>query len=137
MVGSKGAKALEQLPKSSLQYLPKLPIYTGDSNYYERFQEIMGGHGALSPEIFDAQCTWDASMAYQVYQHWRKHKNGLIFHLNGRFHTDYQQGTITQLRRLNSKINIQNISCFRAEDFANPDWEAYKPLGDFIIISAS
>ncbi|MEM6346763.1 MAG: ChaN family lipoprotein [Bacteroidota bacterium] len=137
MVSAGGKEALEGLPKSSRQYLPKLPIYTADSSYYHRFHETMNqfGHG-VSDEVFFAQCTWDASMAYQVYQHWRKNKGELIFHLNGRFHTDYQQGTIAQLRRLNTKINIQNISCFKAEDFEAPDWEEYKSQGDFIIISA-
>lgn len=136
LVGREGKEKLEELPKSAQKYLPSLPIFTADSAYYSRFQEIMGevGHGSLD-SFFEAQCTWDASMAFQIYQHWRKHKKDLIFHLNGRFHTDYKQGTIAQLNRLNRKIQIENISCFPVSDLEDPDWEAYSSLGDFVILS--
>ena len=29
---------------------------------------------------------------------------------------------------------MKNISCFPAEDIANPDWEEYAELGDYVII---
>jgi len=136
LVSRRGLAALNDLPKASRQFLPKLPIYTGDKPYYDRFQNVMGeaGHGA-SDRFFYAQCTWDASMAYSIFAYWKKHKKERIFHLNGRFHTDYRQGTITQLRRLSKKIKIQNISCFPVADFEQPDWEKYAERGDFVIIS--
>ncbi|MEM1323208.1 MAG: ChaN family lipoprotein [Bacteroidota bacterium] len=136
IVSRKGLGALRQLPKASRRHLPPLPIYTADSSYYKRFQEAMGGAGHnLSDNFFYAQCTWDASMAHRIYRHWRKHKKELVFHLNGRFHTDYQQGTVNQLKRRNKKIDIRNISCLPVEDYDQPDWSKYTTLGNFIIIS--
>ena len=138
LVSRRGQSALQALPKASRRHLSPLPIYTGDEAYRQRFQDLMGGfggHGGLGDKIFEAQCTWDASMAYRIYRFWRKNKGALIFHLNGSFHTDYQQGTITQLRRLRSKLAIQNISCFPASDYAQPNWSQYTDRGDYIIIS--
>ncbi|MEM9888092.1 MAG: ChaN family lipoprotein [Bacteroidota bacterium] len=136
LVSRKGLSELENLPKSSKEYLPQLPIYTADRGYYDRFQEAMGGAGhGMSDNFFHAQCTWDATMAYRIYKHWKKNKKELIFHLNGRFHTDYQQGTITQLRRLNKKITIKNISCFSVANLAQIDWENYADQGSFLIVS--
>lgn len=135
MVSRKGLASLEKLPKSSLKYLPKLPIYTEDEGYKKRFQEIMGGAGHSMPtNIYHAQCTWDAGMANSIYQYWKKNKDTFIYHLNGSFHTDYKQGTINQLLRLNKKIKVQNITCFPAEDYDQPNWKEYAERADFVII---
>lgn len=136
VVSRKGLDALAELPKSAQQYLAKLPINSVDSAYYARFQEAMGGGGhGMGDNFYHAQCTWDATMAQRIHQHWRSEKPDLVFHLNGSFHTDYQQGTITQLRRLSRKVKPINISCFPVADFETPDWSAYSERGDFIIIS--
>ncbi|MEM6801927.1 MAG: ChaN family lipoprotein, partial [Bacteroidota bacterium] len=90
---------------------------------------------AFDDKIFHAQCTWDASMSYRIYKHWKRNKGELIFHLNGRFHTDYKQGTFHQLQRLNKKIKIANISCFPVENFDQIDWSEHTDKADFIIIS--
>ena len=74
-------------------------------------------------------------MAGSIANRWKKDKETLVFHLNGRFHTDYQQGTMTQLQRLKPKLRQKNISCFPASDFAKPDWDQYKDQGDFIILT--
>ncbi|MEM7370744.1 MAG: ChaN family lipoprotein [Bacteroidota bacterium] len=138
LVSRKGLDALSQLTKSAQQYLPPLPIFTADSGYYRRFKEAMGEFGhQMRDNVYHAQCTWDASMAYRIFRHWRKHKQELIFHLNGRFHTDYQQGTFAQLQSLHKKIKLKNISCFPADDYDQPDWSVYAQQGDYIILSQS
>ncbi|MEL6625187.1 MAG: ChaN family lipoprotein [Bacteroidota bacterium] len=138
MISRKGLEVLPQLPKTSREYLPPLPIYTADSAYYERFQEAMGGAGhGMSDNFYYAQCMWDASMSYQVYRHWKKHKKELIFHLNGSFHTDFRQGTYGQLQRLNKKLNLRNISCKKVNNLEEVFWEEYKDLADFIIVTGN
>ncbi|MEL6673064.1 MAG: ChaN family lipoprotein [Bacteroidota bacterium] len=135
LVSRRGLSALETLPKSAQQYLPPLPIYTDDEAYYQRFLDAMGGSGhGMGDNIYFAQCTWDASMAYQIFRHWKKHKKEKIFHLNGRFHTDYQQGTMKQLKEMSKKVRARNISCFPADDFDDPDWAYYAKQGDYIVI---
>ncbi|MEM9917746.1 MAG: ChaN family lipoprotein [Bacteroidota bacterium] len=136
IVSRNGLSALKKLPKSSRRYLPPMPIFTADAPYEKRFREIMGdtGHN-LDINFFHAQCTWDATMAYRIYRHWRKNKKDLVFHLNGRFHTDYRHGTVAQLQRQKKKLKIKNISCFPVDDFDQPNWKAYSDIGDFVIIS--
>ncbi|MEM8901461.1 MAG: ChaN family lipoprotein [Bacteroidota bacterium] len=138
LVSGKGLGELDKLPKASKKHLPKLPIYTDDQAYYQRFKETMGevGHSMENDNYFYAQCVWDATMANSMYTHWKKHKKEKIFHLNGRFHSDYQQGTVHQLRRLSPKVQIKNISCFPSDDIGKPDWGAYTELGDYVIIHA-
>ncbi|MEN0051730.1 MAG: ChaN family lipoprotein [Bacteroidota bacterium] len=136
MVSRLGLASLGNLSKDSKKLIAKLPIDTKDEGYYKRFKEIMGGHmSSIGMNIYHAQCVWDATMADRIYQHWKKHKKERIFHLTGRFHSDYQQGTITQLRRLNKKIRVKNISCFPIPDFEQPNWDNYADLGDFLIVS--
>ncbi|MEL7022111.1 MAG: ChaN family lipoprotein, partial [Bacteroidota bacterium] len=137
MVSRKGLDELRKLPRDSRAYLPPLPIFTEDIAYRQRFFELMGGVHADtgSARFFHAQCTWDATMAYEIYKHWKKHKRGKIFHLNGRFHTDYQQGIMTQLQRYKQKIRMKNISCFRVADWSELDWKEHEALGDILIVS--
>ncbi|MEL6941999.1 MAG: ChaN family lipoprotein, partial [Bacteroidota bacterium] len=136
MVSRRGLGSLNNLTKESKQYIAPLPIETDDPGYYKRFKEIMGEHmSSIGMNIYKAQCVWDATMAYRIFQHWKKHKKERIFHLTGRFHSDYQQGTITQLRLLNKKISIKNISCFPITDFDQPNWDNYADLGNFLIVS--
>jgi len=137
MVGRKGMKSLDSLPKASKKYLPKLPYDTLSGRYYEKFQEFMGGGspGTNNPKIYYSQCLWDAGMSNSIYQFWKKNKGKKIFHLVGRFHTDEKLGTAEQLQKRNSNLKILNISCFSHKSFDNPVIEEFKNLGDYVIIT--
>ncbi|MET0463222.1 MAG: ChaN family lipoprotein [Chitinophagaceae bacterium] len=134
MTSRKGLKSLDSLSKAAKVYFAKLPLDTTNAPYHEKFTGIMGGR-QTSSNVYYAQTMWDATMAESIYKYWKKNKNTKVFHLNGRFHTDDQLGTFTQLQRSNKKIKIQNISCFPAEDFSNPDWSKYESLGDYVIVT--
>jgi uncharacterized iron-regulated protein len=134
MTSRKGLKSLDSLSKAAKAYFAKLPLDTTNAPYQEKFSKIMGGRQTGS-NVYYAQTMWDATMAESIYKYWKKNKSTKIFHLNGRFHTDDQLGTFTQLQRSNKKIKIQNISCFPAEDFSNPDWSKYSSLGDYVIVT--
>ena len=137
MVSSNGMSSLAGLPKSSKQYLPPLPYDTLAGKYYEKFQGFMGGGspGTNNPKIYYSQNLWDAGMSTSIYKFWKKNKEKKIFHMVGRFHSDEKLGTAEQLLKRNSKLKILNISCFSDPSFANPDWEKFKQLGDYVIIT--
>ena len=137
MVGRKGMKSLDSLPKASKKYLPKLPYDTLAGKYYEKFQEFMGGGspGTSNPKIYYSQSLWDAGMANSIYKYWKKNKDKMIFHLVGRFHCDEKLGTAAQLQNKNSKLKILNIRCFSDASFANPDWSKFSNLGDYVIMT--
>ncbi|MCG2616742.1 ChaN family lipoprotein [Terrimonas sp. NA20] len=134
MTSRKGLKSIDSLSKNAKTYFAKLPLDTINAPYQEKFSKIMGGR-QTSSNVYYAQTMWDATMAESIYKYWKKNRNTKVFHLNGRFHTDDQLGTFTQLQRSNKKIKIQNISCFPATDFNNPQWSQYESLGDYVIIT--
>jgi uncharacterized iron-regulated protein len=118
-------------------------IDTATGKYYEKFLEIMGGHGVMPGlHIYQSQNLWDATMAYTIHKYisHKKHTSKKILHLNGRFHTDEKLGIPAQLKNMAKSMPLKmlNISSFYSEgDFANPDWKKYENLGDYVIITQS
>ena len=137
MVGRKGMKSLDSLPKASKRFLPPLPYDTSSGKYREKFMDFMkgGSPGTSNARIFYSQSLWDAGMSYSIYNYWKKHKDEKIFHMVGRFHCDEKLGTAEQLQKRKSGLKIMNISCFSDSSFSNPDWSALSHLGDFIILT--
>lgn len=74
-------------------------------------------------------------MAYSIYSFWKKNKSKKIFHVVGRFHCDEKLGTLAQLQKRKSSMKILNISSFSDSTFANPEWEKFSNLGDYIILT--
>ncbi|WP_197413245.1 ChaN family lipoprotein [Pedobacter sp. Leaf176] len=130
-----GLGILEAFPKTSLAFLPPLPIDTATGKYNERFLETMGGHGTGSMKIYQTQNLWDATMAWSIANFTKKNNNFKVLHLNGRFHSDEKLGTIAKLLRYEPKLNILNISSFSDESFDDPDWNKFENLADYIIIT--
>jgi uncharacterized iron-regulated protein len=137
MVSRKGMRSLDSLPRTSKKYLPPLPYDTLSGRYYEKFRGFMSGGspGTGNPRIYYSQSLWDAGMSYSIYRYWKKNKEKKIFHMVGRFHCDEKLGTLAQLQKRKDGLKILNISCFSDASFANPDWEKFSSLGDFIIIT--
>jgi len=130
-----GLKVLENFPKISFNFLPPLPIDTAQGRYYEKFNETLGGHSMGSMKIYQTQNLWDATMAWSINKFVKANKGIKVMQLNGRFHSDEKLGTLAKLAKANSKLKILNISSFSDEGFANPDWDKFKNLGDYIIIT--
>lgn len=130
-----GLKVLENFPKTSFNFLPPLPIDTAQGRYYEKFTETLGGHSMGSMKIYQTQNLWDATMAWSINKFIKANRGIKVFQLNGRFHSDEKLGTLAKLQQLNPKLKILNISSFSDESFINPNWEKFKNLGDYIIIT--
>jgi uncharacterized iron-regulated protein len=136
MVSRKGMRSLDSLSKESKKFLPPLPYDTLAGRYREKFEEIMkGSPGAGSGNIYYSQNLWDAGMSYSIYHYLRKHKRKKVFHCVGKFHCDEKLGTAAQLQKRNPRLRILNISSFSDSSFANPDWEKFSQLGDYIILT--
>lgn len=145
------ARYTNAITRNGLGYLPKfgratyrwLPpsVDTATGRYYEKFLEIMGGHGVMpGMHIYQSQNLWDATMAYSIHKFILQNPDKKILHLNGRFHTDEKLGIPAQLAKLSKSdsepLKMLNISCFYSEgDLQNPDWKKHENLGDYIIIT--
>lgn len=130
-----GLEILNQLPESSKQFIAPLPIDTATGRYNDKFIETLGGHSMGGMKVYQTQNFWDATMAWSIAKYVKNNKDKKIFQVNGRFHSDEKLGTLAKLKKYAPKLKILNISAFSAEDFAEPDWNKYKDLGDYIIIT--
>lgn len=135
MVTRKGLESLNGLSKAVRKnYLPPLPVDTATGIYYDKFLEAMGGHSMPGMNLFQSQSLWDATMSWSIAKGMKRNKKAVVFMMNGRFHSDYHLGLVKRLEE-DYKKKVTNISCFSAEDFANPDWNKYQQQGDYILIT--
>ncbi len=134
-VTKNGMEILSKLPASSKQFLPPNKIDTLTGRYYEKFIDLLGGHGMGAMKVYQTQNFWDATMAWSIAKFAKEHKGKKIFQVNGRFHSDEKLGTYAQLQKYAPKLKALNIASFAAEDFENPNWEKYQNLGDYVIVT--
>lgn len=135
-VTREGLESLRALDKSAKSLLAPLPIDTLTGAYFEKFAGLMGGHeGMGNLKIYQSQNLWDATMAYRISKLAKKKSVKKILHLNGRFHSDEQLGTVAQLRTYARGMAVFNISCFPHASFTHPDWSAFSHLAHFIILT--
>lgn len=134
-VTKNGLEILTKLPANSKQFLPPNSIDTLTGRYYEKFIALLGGHGMGNMKVYQTQNFWDATMAWSIAKFAKENKGKKIFQVNGRFHSDEKLGTYAQLKKYAPKLKALNIAAFTAEDFANPDWEKHKDLGDYVILT--
>ena len=138
LMSKRGPKSLDSLGPGSKRLIAKLPVYVPKKGkYYKKFVGIMGGENNIhSPNMFASQCLWDATMAKSIDNAVSENKkNGLVFHVCGRFHCDEYLGTVAQLLRKDNDLEVATISCFPAEDFEKPDFKQYAELADFVILT--
>lgn len=136
-VTRKGLESLNDLPKAAKALLAPLPIDTLTGPYAEKFSGLMGAHeGMGSLKLYQSQNLWDATMAWHIARSLKKgaHKKRVL-HVNGRFHSDEKLGTYKQLLNYAPKLRCANISTFSDGSIDAPNWEEWKTLGDFIIIT--
>jgi uncharacterized iron-regulated protein len=136
LVGKRGMKSLDSLGEEAKELLPPLPYDTLSGRYRDKFYEVMkGSPGGDNPKVYYSQSLWDAGMSYSIYHYLKKNKHQKVFHCVGRFHCEEKLGTAAQLQQRNKKLNILVISSFSDKSFPNPDWEKFKSLGDYVIMT--
>lgn len=153
LAGRSGQGALLALPKASRAHFAPLPYAVASGAYHDKLMSFMnGGHspekdstGKVKPPVasmggFDliaAQSLWDATMAWSIasYAKAKGNKGKRIMHVNGRFHSDEKMAVVTQLASYAPKLKTVVLSAGPADDFPNPNWEALRHLGDFVIIT--
>jgi uncharacterized iron-regulated protein len=149
LAGRKGQDILQQLPKSTQKYFAPLPYDTASGKYYEKLMGITHDSSTgndstpkkAPPFRMDgfsmvmAQSLWDATMAYSISEYLKRHKGKKILQINGRFHSDEGLAVVTQLKKYAPKAKILIISASSDKSFPNVDWQKFKNLGDYIIIT--
>lgn len=150
LAGRKGQKALMELPSASKVHFAPLPYDTASGPYYNKLMSL-SGHDTIPTKdtlinktpsmpmgdfnLIMAQSLWDATMAYSIAEYLQKNKNKKMMQVNGRFHSDEGFAIVTQLKKYNPKVKPLIISTGTAETFSAIDWNNYKHLGDYIILT--
>ncbi|MBK0379564.1 ChaN family lipoprotein [Mucilaginibacter sp. SD-g] len=136
MVTRNSLSSLQNLSKKAKSYLPPLPIDTAVGPYYQKFETIMGGHGAMGGmQIYQSQNLWDATMGWSIARFYKAHKDFKILQLNGGFHSEEKLGTVVQLKKYAPKVRVINIASYADESFDDPDWEKFAKMGNYIILT--
>ncbi|MBK7692287.1 MAG: ChaN family lipoprotein [Bacteroidetes bacterium] len=152
LAGRKGQEALRNLSDEAKNYFAPLPYDTASGGYYEKLMGLSSHDPGPSKDtaikkaplpamamggfsLIVAQSLWDATMAYSIYEYLQVHRRQKIMQVNGRFHSDDRFAVVTQLENYRPQTKSLVISSGSDEAFPNIQWEQYKHLGDYIIIT--
>ena len=109
-----GFERLAELPYDRRRFVewPDPPIVDG---YRKRFMDLMSGDGEreideeVAESYFRAQQIWDATMAGSVAMN-APDDGGAVILMLGRFHSDFDGGTVVMLRRMMPEARIRVVS---------------------------
>jgi uncharacterized iron-regulated protein len=119
-------------------FLPRVTTAPLD-RYWELFSETMRGHpgaeGALE-RMYRAQCAKDDSMAEAIadYLATNPHRQPLVIHCNGNFHSDYGLGTATRLAQRAHLAQVAIISMIAVADVATADVTNDRKKAHYLLI---
>ncbi len=131
LVAKGGLDTLSILSNQAKKLLPKLPVaFSMNTPGYSEMIEMMGGHGAGSDKIIQAQALKDATMAESISNNIEK--NAIFVHINGDFHSANYGGIYWYLKILKPKLNVKTIKVYSESNLNfNPD---FKGTGDIILV---
>lgn len=146
LAGRMGQQALENLSPASKRFFAPLPYDTASGAYYEKLMALTGHSVADTAKKAPAammggfnmilsQSLWDATMAWSIAEYFSAYRDVKVMQVNGRFHSDEGFAAVTQLKNYNPSIRALIISTGSSESFPNIQWDEFKHLGDYIIIT--
>ena len=153
-VAASGPDSLASLSSAAKALLPPLPFPPASREYEAKFMRLMfggdsrntPGPGAQTPAnphaahgnpsySLAAQVLRDASMGYSIAEFLNQHRDALVVHVNGKFHSEESLGVAEQLKHYRPRARVLVLSIAPGEGF--PDFDAARVgrLGDFIILT--
>ncbi|TVQ32625.1 MAG: hypothetical protein EA376_04485 [Phycisphaeraceae bacterium] len=119
-----GYDRLDRLPRERRAFFDR-PKRLPEDAYRDRFFALMGSmsHGehvmdeSRIEAIFRSQMVWDATMAASIVRAQRRHGRAIV-HLVGQFHSDFEGGIVTELRRRAPGMRILTVSMQRRDEHA-------------------
>lgn len=142
MVSRLGRDSLNQLSPDAKKWLAPLPFGAASDAYAAKFNALMGGMtDSITPNqhspMLASQSLWDATMAFSISEYLKLHKNALVVHLNGGFHTENRLGTVEHLFKYSPKARALVVTMKYEDDFKNFDKTKHTDSGDFVILTDS
>jgi uncharacterized iron-regulated protein len=119
-------------------FLPRVTTAPLD-RYWELFRETMKDHpgadGALD-RMYRAQCAKDDAMAEGIadYLATNPHRQPLVIHCNGNFHSDYGLGTTARLAQRAPLAQVAILSMIAVPDVAKADVTNERKKAHYLLI---
>lgn len=149
LVGREGMNALRRLPEASKKNFAPVPYDTATGDYYNKLMGLTNHSGKTNDtakpaaipmgmggfNLVLAQSLWDATMAYSIVEYKKKFPNKKMMMVNGRFHSEESFGIVQQISYYQPKLNSLIVTVFSDESFNNVDWNKFKHLGDYIVVT--
>lgn len=116
-----GYEVLEDLPAETRANF-EIPTTLDQGGYWIRFRDLMREMSEEDvPEenirqVFRSQMVWDATMASSAVRALERPEIDRVVLLVGRFHADFEGGTIREIRRLRPDVRVLVISCVGSAD---------------------
>jgi len=123
---------------SSSPYLPRTTT-TPNDRYWELFGDAMKGHPGpegAAERMYRAQCAKDDAMAEAIadYLGANPHRQPLVIHCNGNFHSDYGLGTAARVAQRSPLCQAAIISMVAVPDVAKADVTADRKKGHYLLV---
>jgi uncharacterized iron-regulated protein len=119
-------------------FLPRVTSAPMD-RYWELFGEAMKGHPGADGAarwMYRAQCAKDDAMAEAIadYLATNPHRQPLVIHCNGNFHSDYGLGTAARLAQRAPLAQTAIISMIAVADVAKADVSCERKKAHYLLI---
>ncbi|MEE9438420.1 MAG: ChaN family lipoprotein [Saprospiraceae bacterium] len=130
LVYKKSFNGLDSLTKEEKSWIAPLPIkFDAKIKTYKEILVMMGDHG--TPELVEAQAIKDATMAHFILSNMEE--NTTFIHYHGCYHSDYQEGILWHIDKMNPNIKHISISTVSQDDVSVLE-KQYIGKADYIII---
>ncbi|MEM7307399.1 MAG: ChaN family lipoprotein [Planctomycetota bacterium] len=119
-------------------HTPRLAV-TPPGEYRDRFDAVMGTHGGLdgiAPDnVFAAQCIKDDAMAESIVDTLAAAGSDapLVVHWCGRFHSDFELGTVERVRLRLPDARLAVVSMEPGEDLDRELGDEERTRGDYVL----
>lgn len=135
MINKKGISALKEISPQGLAMIgPHLEKYFDPAvKAYAEMADNMGGH--VPPNMLNiqtAQASKDATMAYFSLKNFKK--NDFYFHFNGSYHSNYEQGIIWWINKIQPGLQIKSITTVTSSEWEKMTDEEKETIANYIIV---
>ncbi len=137
MINKKGIDALKELSPEALAMIgPDLEKYFDPTvKAYAEMADMMGGH--VPPNMLNiqtAQAAKDATMAHFSLKNFNQ--GDLLFHFEGSYHSNYEQGIIWWINKIQPGLNIKSIATVTQSEWNELSEDEKATIANYIIVVA-
>ena len=137
MINKKGIDALKELSPEALAMIgPDLEKYFDPTvKAYAEMADMMGGH--VPPNMLNiqtAQAAKDATMAHFSLKNFND--GDLLFHFEGSYHSNYEQGIIWWINKIQPGLNMKSIATVTQSEWNELSEDEKATIANYIIVVA-